>query len=102
MTDGRSKGVPRPASRHPRWTSFVGSEARGRAVRGLQEEGNPQHRVRVEHNADTLLVHVSGEAGQGWTTLAIDRRTRQWSVAQRMRQLEAARAAFELLYVAES
>ena len=37
--------------------------------------------------------------GQGWTTVAIDRETREWSVAQRQRQLEAAEAAFALLYV---
>jgi hypothetical protein len=42
-------------------------------VRGLEEEGNSQHRVRVEHNRETLLVHVSDEDGKGWTTLAIDR-----------------------------
>ena len=32
-------------------------------VRGLEEEGNPRHRVRVEHNRDTLLVHIAGEDG---------------------------------------
>ena len=71
---------------------------RGRAVRGLEEEGNPQHRGRVEHNKDTLLVHVSGEDGHGWTTLAIDRRTREWSIAQRPRQSDAASAAYSGLY----
>jgi hypothetical protein len=81
-----------------RWTSFVGSAARGRTVRGLEEEGHPKHRVRVEHNADTLLVHVSDEDGEGWTTLAIDRATREWSIAQRTRQLDAAVAACEGLY----
>ncbi len=48
------------------------------------------HRVRVEHNKDTLLIHISGEDGHGWTTLAIDRTTREWSIAQRHRQLDAA------------
>lgn len=57
------------------------------------------HRVRVEHNRDTLLVHVSGEDGQGWTTLAIDRATREWSIAQRHRQSDAAKAAYANLYV---
>ena len=33
-------------------------------VRGLEEEGNPRHRVRVEHNRDTLLVHIAGEDGK--------------------------------------
>jgi hypothetical protein len=68
-------------------------------VRGLEEEGNPLHRVRVEHNKDTLLVHISGEDGHGWTTVAIDRATREWSIAQRRRQLDAAKAAYSELYV---
>ena len=68
-------------------------------MRGLEEEGNPMHRVRVEHNRDTLLVHVSGEDGQGWTTLVIDRATREWSIAQRHRQSEAAKTAYANLYV---
>jgi hypothetical protein len=67
-------------------------------VRGLEEEGNPLHRVRVEHNRDTLLIHISGEEGPGWTTLAIDRATREWSVAQRLRQRDAAKAAYSKLY----
>lgn len=96
MADARSTTVPRPV--RSRWTSFVGSIARGRAVRGLEEEGNPQHRVRVEHNRHTLLVHISDEDARGWTTLAIDRSTREWAVAQRERQRQAAEAAYELLY----
>jgi hypothetical protein len=68
-------------------------------VRGLEEEGNPLHRVRVEHNRDTLLVHISGEDGHGWTTVAIDRGTREWSIAQRRRQLDAVKAAYSKLYV---
>jgi hypothetical protein len=64
----------------------------------LQDEANAEHRVRVEHNKSTLLVHISGEYGQGWTTVAIDRSTREWAVAQRKRQLDAAAAAYELLY----
>src|SRR5687767_2149785 len=86
MSDARSKSLKKPQRRSVRWTSFVASARRGRVVRGLEEEGNPTHRVRVEHNKDTLLVHVSGEYGQGWTTLAIDRLTREWSIAQRHRQ----------------
>ena len=85
MTDARSNAVSRPA--RSRWTSFVGRYARGRAVRGLEEEGNPKHRVRVEHNKHTLLVHISDEDARGWTTLAIDRSTRQWAIAQRGSQL---------------
>jgi hypothetical protein len=100
MSDGCSKRVPRPASRGRRWTSFVGAPVRGRTVRGLQEDGHPQHRVRVEHDQHTLLVHVSDEYGQGWTTLAIDRRSREWAIAQRTRQLDAASAAYDQLYEA--
>ena len=98
MTDARSKPVPKPKRKSIRWTSFVGSAARGRAVRGLEEEGNPRHRVRVEHNRDTLLVHIAGEDGGGWTTVAIDRATREWSIAQRPRQLDAAQSAYAQLY----
>jgi hypothetical protein len=46
----------------------------------------------------TLLVQVSAEDGFGWTVIAIDRKTREWSVAQRLRQNDAAAAAYELLY----
>ena len=99
MTDACSKTVAAPRRRSPRWTSFVGSALRGRAVRGLEEEGNPLHRVRVEHNRDTLLVHISGEDGHGWTTVAIDRATREWSIAQRRRQSDAAQVAYSGLYV---
>jgi hypothetical protein len=99
MTDARSNSLPKPA--RSRWTSFVGTFARGRAVRGLEEEGNPKHRVRVEHNKHTLLVHISDEDGHGWTTLAIDRPTREWAIAQRGRQLDAAEAAYGLLYEPE-
>ena len=99
MADARSKSLKKPARRSVRWTSFVASMRRGRVVRGLEEEGNPLHRVRVEHNKDTLLIHVSGEDGHGWTTLAIDRATREWSIAQRHRQSDAAQAAYGQLYV---
>jgi hypothetical protein len=99
MTDGRSSAVPGPPKRNQRWTSFVATAGRGRAIRGLQEEHNPDHRVRVEHNRHTLLVHISDEDGGGWTTVAIDRATREWAVAQRSRQLDAAVAACQQLYV---
>ena len=98
MSDACSKKIEKTTRRSVRWTSFVGSVARGRTVRGLEEEGNPLHRVRVEHNKDTLLVHISGEHGHGWTTLAIDRASREWSIAQRRRQSDAARAAVNMLY----
>ena len=101
MPDARSSQIEKPKRRSVRWTSFVGSEVRGRTVRGLEEEGNPQHRVRVEHNQDTLLVHISGEHGLGWTTVAIDRASREWAIAQRRRQMDAARTAVEMLYLTD-
>ena len=99
MADGRSKTLEKPERRNARWASFVASAARGRAVRGLEEEGNPSHRIRVEHNQHTLLVHISGEGGHGWTTLALDRATREWAIAQRHRQSDAAQASYANLYV---
>src|SRR5687768_11663416 len=98
MPDACSKTLKKSPRRSVRWTSFVASLRRGRVVRGLEEEGNPLHRVRVEHNKDTLLIHISGEDGHGWTTLAIDRATREWSIAQRHRQSDAAKAAHSNLY----
>lgn len=85
-----------------RWTSFVGSPARGRVVRGLEEEGKPRHRARVEHDRDTLLIHVSDENGKGWTTLAIDRATRRFAVAQAKHQQRAASSAYATLYSVEA
>jgi len=99
MSDGHSRSVSRPARRSVRWTSFVGSPARGRMTRGLHEEGNPTHRIRVEHNKDTLLIHLPDEAGAAWTTVTVDTATREWAVAQRSRQMEAADAALRQLYV---
>ncbi|NRF67485.1 hypothetical protein HLB44_10855 [Aquincola sp. S2] len=98
MTDARSRPVARPTRRSVRWTSFVAAQGRSDKVRGLEEEGNPLHRVRVEHNRDTLLVHISDEDGQGWTTVAIDRSSREWSIAQRKRQRDAAEFAYSRLY----
>ena len=80
-----------------RWTSFVADPEEERP-RGLFEEGNPAHRLRVEHNRDTLLVHLSDEDGKGWTVLAVDRGSRRFAVAQALRQVEAAEAAYEELY----
>jgi hypothetical protein len=66
--------------------------------RVLYEEGNPAHRVRVEHDRNTLLVHLADEDGHGWTVMAVDRATRRFAVAQARRQLDAAEAAFAELY----
>lgn len=93
-----------------RWTSFVaetdaapggsGDPLAPRA-RILHEEGNPSHRLRVEHNRDTILVHLSDEDGGGWLVLAVDRASRRYAVATARRQLEAAKQAFEQLYEAD-
>jgi hypothetical protein len=54
--------------------------------------------LRVEHDGHTLLIHLSDEEGAGWTTVAIDRPTRRWAVAQADRQGDAARRAYEDVY----
>lgn len=87
--------TPKPA--RTRWTSFVADAGDG-SSRILHEQGNPAHRLRVEHNRDTLLVHLSDEDGDGWTVLAVDRSTRRWFVAQAPRQLDAAKNAYAQLY----
>jgi hypothetical protein len=88
----------RPAGRR-RWSSFIADQAVGsRPVRGLHEGTNPTHRVRVEYDAHTLLIHLSDEDGAGWTTVAFDRPTRQWAVAQAARQTDTARSAYDSLY----
>jgi hypothetical protein len=91
--------LARPASARRRWTSFVADDAiPGKVVRGLHEQANPRHRLRVEHDAHTLLIHLSDEEGDGWTTIAVDRASRRWSVAQAPRQGDTARDAYEELY----
>jgi len=98
--EARDSGrLPRPRAGHGRWTSFVADAATGRAVvRGLHEQSNPDHRLRVEHDAHTLLIHLSGEDGDGWTTIAVDRETRRCAVVQGRRQGDTAREAYERLY----
>lgn len=88
--------IPKP--KKTRWTSFVASPARGRISRGLQEETNPKHRARVEHNKNTILIHLSDEAGISWTVLAVDRETRRYCVAQADTQIQAAEKAYDGLY----
>jgi len=78
-----------------RWTSFVADASSGRI---LHEDGDPRHRLRVEHDRDTLLVHLSGEDGGDWTVLAVDRPTRRWAVAQAPRQRDAAVEAYTRLH----
>lgn len=99
MADGYSKRIKKPQTRSRFWTSFIGVPGKGRAIRGLQEEENPDHRARVVYNKHTLLIHVSDERGPGWTTIAIDRLTREWAVAQRTNQNESAEAACSQLYI---
>lgn len=82
-----------------RWTSFLAAApGRGGQSLTLCERDNPNHRVRVEHDNHTLLVHISDEDGGGWTTVAIDRTSHAWSDAQRDTQLAAATSASEALY----
>jgi hypothetical protein len=100
MADGYSSRVKRPTRSRGRWTSFVAEQARG-VARSLHEQANPSHRVRVEHDRCTLLIHLSDEDGAGWTTFAVDRDTRQWSVAQRVTQRDAAAGAYGALYGAD-
>jgi hypothetical protein len=90
-------GRPDQAPPRSRWTSFVADPGDARP-RTLHEEGNPPHRARVEHNRDTILVHLSGEEGSGWTVLAVDRVSRRWAEGQARRQLDAAEEAFGGLY----
>ena len=96
---GESK-LPRPGGRR-RWTSFVAGVSDGEhPARGLHEQSNPRHRLRVEHDEFTLLIHLSDEDGGGWTTVAVDRATRRWTVAQGPRQSDTARDAYDGMYEA--
>jgi hypothetical protein len=90
-----SPDMPRPPA--SRWTSFL-ADAGEDKPRILCEQGNPTDRLRVEHNRDTLLVHLSDEDGEGWAVLAVDREARDWVVAQARRQLDAAEEAYSRLY----
>ena len=96
--DGRSNPVPKHPKRGVRWTSFIGEPAEGKLTRGLHEQGNPMHRVRVEHNKFTLLIHISNEDGDGWTTFALDRPTREWCGATQA-TTRRPKAAYEQLYI---
>jgi hypothetical protein len=81
--------------RRSRWTSFLSDPDRPRI---LHEDGNPAHRLRVEHDRDRLYVELSGEDGAGpWTVLAVDRATRRYAVAQGRTKDEATRAAADEL-----
>ena len=86
--------MPQPRARTR--TSFVADPSEERP-RTLHEEDNPRHRLRVEHNRDVLLVHLSGEDGAGWTVMAVDRATRRVAVAQARRQIDATEQAYREL-----
>jgi hypothetical protein len=92
MTEARP---PRPA--RSRWTSFVADES-AEPARILHEVGHPEHRLRVEHDASTLLIHLSDEDGPGWTVVAVERSTRRTAVVQGRTQAATAQRAYRELY----
>ena len=64
----------------------------------LHEEGNHEHRLRVEHDRSRLYVELSGEEGTGpWTVLAVDRASRRYAVAQAETKTAATQAAADAL-----
>jgi hypothetical protein len=91
----------RPARRaRSRWTSFVADPPDDSTdrVRLLHEEGHSEHRLRVEHDAHTLLIHLSDEDGPGWTVFAVERATRRTAIADGRTQSAAAQLAYRRLY----
>lgn len=87
------------AGRGSRWTSFVADvPAPGRISRGLHEQTNPRHRLRVEHDARTLLIHLSDEDAAGWTTIAVDRETRRSAAKAARTQSDSGQLAYRALY----
>jgi hypothetical protein len=88
--------VPDGRRRSSDWNSFV-ADREDDPGRSLHEIDNARHRLRVEHDARTLLIHLSDEDGKGWTVFAVDRETRRWSAAQGRTQLETATRAVEKL-----
>jgi hypothetical protein len=93
VKDSTPRDGPRPKGR---WTSFVADPADD-PPRVLHEQNNPVHRLRVEHNRETLLIHLSGEDGRGWTVIAVDRDSRRWAVSQGATQLSTAERAYQEL-----
>lgn len=92
-----SPSVPRSPPRKSRWSSFV-ADPESDPPRILHELGHPEHRLRVEHDQATLLIHLSDEDGHGWTVLAVERESRRWAVAQGSTQLETAERAYRELH----
>jgi len=64
----------------------------------LHEAGRAEHRLRVEHDAATLLIHLSDEDGAGWTVVAVERSTRRTAVAHGRTQADTAQRAYRELY----
>jgi hypothetical protein len=58
--------------------------------------------LRVEHDAYTLLIHLSDEDDSSWTTIAVDRATRACAVVHGRTQSDTARRAYEFLYKADT
>jgi hypothetical protein len=87
------------ASRHQRirWTSFV-ADTSSEPARILHEATNREHRLRVEHDDHTLLIHLSDEDGPGWTVFAVDRTTRQTAISHGRTQAQTAQQAYRQLY----
>ena len=52
----------------------------------------------MEHDNHTILIHLSGEDGTGWTTIAVDRATRTVAVGEADAQLDSAVASHKALY----
>lgn len=77
-----------------RWSGFV---ADGDGAKALHEIGNPDHRIRVEHDRDRLFINLSDEDGIGWTVIAIDRSTREYGVEQHRTQRTATGLAHDAL-----
>jgi len=103
VNSSRGGRPARPPSGRRRWTSFIADHASpGTVVRGLHEATNPSHRLRVEHDQYTLLIHLSDENGPGWTAIAVDRATRRYAVAQGVRQSDTAQEAYENLYQSDA
>jgi hypothetical protein len=92
MTEARASRPPRS-----RWTSFVADES-AEPARILHEANHPEHRLRVEHDAHTLLIHLSDEDGPGWTVIAVERATRRTAIAQGRTQSGTAQLAYRRLY----
>jgi hypothetical protein len=90
----RSRRAGPPCSRP---TSFL-ADAEGERPRVLSEQGTPAHRLRVEHNRQTLLVHLSDEVGEGWVVPAVDGPTPAPGWTQSGRRLDAAEDAYARLH----